>query len=358
MRFSRFATVLLASLLAVASACRSSETPAPPPPPIATPVRTSADAKWVPLRAPDAASFLELPATVLTATRATGVVNPPYPGQIVKLNVRAGEHVKRGQAVAELMMPTVVAAAGENSAARTRREAYTGRMQQLRALKAEGLVRAVEIADAEMRLAEARADEERTGAILRSAGVAPEQARHLAESGGAVAVKSPIDGVVMEVSAALGETRDTAGSPLVRIAGSAPARIEARAAHRLPEGVTFEFVTAAGERVPVGLISEAPVVDARDGTGASWFEPDPARILPGGLTGKLRIIPPKRPGLTIAPRSAVGKSATTAFVRARRNARADDVAVTVLMSSGADALIESPLPAGTEVAEHAPERMP
>jgi membrane fusion protein, heavy metal efflux system len=353
MKFSR----LVAIALAFVPACRSADGTAPTPPPTA-PARTSADAKWVPLRAPDAASFLELPATVLTATGATGVVNPPYPGQIVKLNVRAGERVRRGQALAEIMMPTVVAAAGENSAARTRLDAYTARMQQLRTLKAEGLVRSVEIADAEMRLAEARADEERTGAILRSAGVAPEQARHLAESGGAVAIKSPIEGVVTEVSAALGETRDSAGAPLVRVAGTAPARIEARATQRLPDGATFEFVTAAGERVPVRLISEAPVVDARDGTAASWFQPEPSRVLPGGLTGRLRIIPPKRPGLTIAPRSAVGRNAGTAFVRARHQDRADDVAVRVLMSSGADALIESPLPAGSEIAERVPERMP
>lgn len=353
MRSPRFAALVLAFV----AACRSAGAPAPPPAP-APVTRTSAEAKWVPLRAPTAASFLELPATVLTASGATGVINPPYPGQIVKIEVRAGERVRRGQALAEIMMPTVVAAAGENSAARTRLDAYTGRMQQLRALKAEGLVRSVEIADAEMRLAEARADEERTGAILRSAGVAPEQARHLAESGGAVTIKSPIDGVVTEVAAALGETRDSAGAPLVRIAGTAPARIEARAAHRLPEGATFEFVTAAGDRVPVRLISEAPIMDARDGTAASWFQPDPARVLPGGQTGKLRIVPPKRPGLTIAPRSAVGRKATTAFVRARRQDRADDVAVTVVMSSGADALIESPLPAGTEIAERLPESTP
>jgi cobalt-zinc-cadmium efflux system membrane fusion protein len=350
-RFGVFAAVALA----MSGGCRSSDPP-PPAPPAAT--RTSADARWVSLRAPDAASFLELPATVLTATGATGVVNPPYPGQILRVSVRAGERVKRGQAIAEIMMPTVVAAAGENSAARTRLDAYSGRMQQLRALKAEGLVRSVEIADTEMRLAEARADEERTAAILRSAGVAPEQARGVAANGGAVAIKSPIDGVVTEVSAALGETRETAGAPLVRIAGTAPARIEARAAQPLPEGATFEFVTAAGERVPVRLISEAPVVDARDGTGASWFQPDPARVLPGGLTGKLRVIPPKRPGLTIAPRSAVGRKANAAFVRARRQDRTDEVAVTILMSSGADALIESPLPAGTEIAERVPERAP
>ena len=89
-------------------------------------------------------------------------------------------------------MPTVVAAAGEHAAARTKLEAYQARMLQLKALKAEGLVRSIEIAEAEMRLAEARADQERTGAILRSAGAAPEQARRLAESGGAVALRSPI----------------------------------------------------------------------------------------------------------------------------------------------------------------------
>jgi multidrug efflux pump subunit AcrA (membrane-fusion protein) len=322
------------------------------------PPRTSTDAKWVPLRAPDAASFLELPASVLTAAGTSGLVNPPYPGQIVKLNVRAGEHVKRGQAVAEVRMPAVVAAAGEHAAARTKLDAYVTRMRQLDALKAEGLVRSIEIAEAAVRTAEARAEQERTGAILRSVGVAPEQARHLAETGGAVALKSPIDGVVIEVSAAIGETRDTAGAPLVRIAGSAPARIEARAAQPIPDGATFEFVTAAGERIPARFVDQAPVVDARDGTTASWFEPVPARTLPGGLTGKLRIIPPKRPGLTIAPRSAVGGSAEVAFVQTRGPNGPGKVPVKVLLSSGADALIESPLPAGTQVAERVPERAP
>jgi membrane fusion protein, heavy metal efflux system len=228
-------------------------------------------------------------------------------------------------------------------------------MQQLQALKAEGLVRSIDIAEAEMRLAESRADQERTGAILRSAGVAPEQARRLAGSGGAVALKSPIDGVVTEVSAAIGETRDTAGAPLVRIAGSAPARIEARTTQRFPEGAKFEFVLPDGERIAVRFLGEAPVVDARDGTAASWFEPAPMHNLPGGLTGKLRIIPPKKPGLTVAPRSALGGDAKTAFVQARGPSGSARVPVTIVMSSGADALIESSLPAGTEIAERAPE---
>jgi cobalt-zinc-cadmium efflux system membrane fusion protein len=117
-------------------------------------------------------------------------------------------------------------------------------------------------------------------------------------------------------------------------------------------------VTAAGERIPLRLVGEAPVVDARDGTAASWFEPVPARTLPGGLTGKLRIIPPKKPGLTIAPRSAVGGNAELAFVQARGPNGPGRVPVKVLLSSGADALIESALPAGTEIAERVPERTP
>ena len=342
----------LAGWLLLVAACRSDPPPSTAPP--APAARTSVAARWVSLRAPDAASFLELPAFVLMAAGNTGLVNPPYPGQIVKLYVRAGEHVKRGQAVAEIRMPTVVAAAGEHAAARTKLEAYQARMQQLNALKAEGLVRSIEIAEAEMRLAEARADQERTGAILRSAGAAPEQARRLAESGGAVALRSPIDGVVTEVSAALGETRDTAGAPLVRIAGTAPARIEARTTQRFPDGARFEFVIADGERIAVHFLGEAPVVDARDGTAASWFEPAPMRNLPGGLTGKLRIIPPKKPGLTIAPRSALGGDAEIAFVQARGPSGATKVSVKIVMSSGADALIESSLPAGAEIAERAP----
>ena len=86
--------------------------------------------------------------------------------------------------------------------------------------------------------------------------------------------------------------------------------------------------------------------------------PCPPVTLPGGLTGKLRIIPPKKPGLTIAPRSAVGGNAEVAFVEARGPNGPGKVAVKVLLSSGADALIESSLPAGTEIAERVPERTP
>jgi len=346
--------VAFASVLCAACG-RQSEPPQQVSPP---PARSSLEARWVPLRAPQSASFLELPARALGEAGSTAVLNPPYPGQIVKVYARVGEHVTRGQPVVDIMMPAVVGAAGEHAAAHTKIDAYLIRMQQLKALQAEGLVRTADIADIEMRLAEARADEQRTEAVLRSAGVDPQRASHLAASGGAVPLRSPIDGVVTEVSAALGETRDSAGAPFARITGTAPARVEARATQSLPAGARFELVTAAGEQVPLVLIAEAPIVDPRDGTAAVWFEPRPARPLPVGLTGRVRVTLAASQSLTIAPRAAVGRKGTTAFVRTRQGGAVVDVPVKVVQASGADAMIESPLAVGAEIAERVIESGP
>ena len=344
--------LVLASVLAMSCGSRSE----PPQPQVkTTTARTSLDARWVPLRAPHSVSFLELPARALGTAGSMAVLNPPYSGQITKVYVRVGDHVTRGQPVVDIMMPAVVGAAGEHAAAHTKIDAYLLRMQQLKALKAEGLVRTADIADVEMRLAEARADERRTEAILRSAGADPSRAPHLATTSGAIPLRSPIDGVVTEISAALGETRDSAGTPFARITGVAPTRIEARATQRLPKDARFELVTAAGEAVPLRLVAEAPVVDPRDGTASVWFEPEAVRPLPIGSSGKVRVILPDRPGLTIAPRAAVGRKGHAEFVRARRGNDTVEVPVKIVQSSGADVLIDSALAAGVEIAERVTE---
>ena len=332
--------------------------PGPPPAPAAAPTPSSAEARWVPLRAADAVTLAELPATVLATAGTQALVNPPYAGQVVRLHVRPGDQVEPGQVLVEIMMPTVVTAAGERAAAATKIEAYQRRLAQLRALEAEGLVRSVDLSEADMRLSEARADEQRARAILRSAGISDTEARRLGLDRGAVPLRSPIAGTVTEVAAAIGETRDTAGAPLVRIAGTASARIEARAPERFMEGARFELVLVNGDSVPLRLIGVSPVADPRDGSTAAWFESDPPRALRAGLTGKVRVVPPSGRGLTVAPRSALGRSVAGTFVRVRRPHGPAPVAVKVVLSSGADVVIESPLSAGTEIAERVPESGP
>jgi len=312
----------------------------------------------VPLRAAEAVALAELPATVLPTGGTQALVNPPYAGQVVRLHVRPGDRVEAGQVLVEIMMPTVVTAAGERAAARTKMEAYRRRLAQLRALEAEGLVRSVDLSEADMRLSEARADEQRASAILRSAGIGDTGAPRPGLDRGAVPLRSPIAGTVTEVTAALGETRDTAGAPLVRIAGTASARIEARAPERLMEGARFELVMVNGDPIPLRLVGVSPVVDPRDGSTAAWFETEPPRSLRAGLTGKVRVVPPTAAGLTVAPRSAVGRTSAGTFVRVRRPNGPAAVPVKVVLTSGADVVIDSPLSAGTEIAERVPESGP
>lgn len=322
--------------------------PAPAAAPDAQP--SSAPTPWVPVRPPGDTSLLEMPARVLVAAATSGAVAPPFPARLVRVHVRVGERIARGAPVVDVVMPQLVSAAGAYLAARTRVAAYSRRKAQLERLRAEGLTRLAELADVETRLAEARADHETALATLRVAGVAPDAAADVLASSGAVPLSSPIDGVVVELNGALGETRDPGGPPIARIAGDGPPRIEARLAHPLPAGARFTFITPAGTRYPVRLVSEAPVIDPRDGTRAAWFEPLTPVRLSGGMTARLAIQLPTAAGAVVVPASAIGHADGGAFVVRRGDGGPGRVSVEVLSSSGVDALVRGPLRPGDEVA--------
>ena len=152
-------------------------------------------------------------------------------------------------------------------------QAYERQRTQLRALREQGMVRLAELAEAETRLAEARADQQAAAAVLRVAGLEPKDAGAIASTG-IVALKSPIAGTVVELQASLGEVAGGDGPPLVRIAAADGAeRIEARLARTPPEDARFEYAPPQGPPVPVTLVGRAPQVDARDATLSAWFEP-------------------------------------------------------------------------------------
>lgn len=341
--------VLVLSLSLLAGGCPRKRTEDP----LARASRASVAAPWVKVREPRGVSLLELPAQVLVSPQTAGAVTPPYPARVIRIYVQPGQRVEKGSPVVEVVMPQLSGSAGLYAAAHTRFEAYSERKKQLETLRAEGMARIVEISEVAMRIAEARADQQSALAVLRSAGVSPADVPRILESGGAVALRSPVWGVVTEVSAVLGETRESAGKPLARIVGEASARIEARLSHRLPEAAKFEFVSQAGERLSVKLIAQAALVDPRDGTVPSWFEPDQATKLPGGLSGKLRIVLPESGGAVVVPAHAIGVREGRNYVVVRRGDREERVEVKVLASSGADALVQSTLAVGDEIAAEA-----
>jgi multidrug efflux pump subunit AcrA (membrane-fusion protein) len=308
-----------------------------------------------PIRVAEDVAMLEAPATVLATPESNAGVSPPFRARIVRVRVKPGEKVKRGDVVADVVMPDVVQAAGTYASAATRVGAYERRAAQLEALKKEGMVRLSELLDVQTKLAEARADQQSALAMLRVAGLAAEDAqRLLASRGGEVSLRSPIDGVVTQVKAAIGENREAAGEPLVRLAGESEPRVEARCARVMPKRAEYELWLASGERHPLLEVGRAPQVDPRDGTMLVWFAPEAGTRLVQGQTGKVKIRLEEEEGAVAVPARAVGLGPKGPFVVANRGGKAQRLEVEVLAASGAEALVRAAsLKIGDEVAADA-----
>jgi len=354
-RPAALALVLAATALAAAG-CTRKDAPAPaasaPAAPAAQPA--SVATPWVKARNAEEVAVLEAPATVLATPESNAGVAPPFRARIVRVRVKPGERVRRGDAVADVVMPEVVQAAGTHASAATRVAAYERRAAQLEALKKDGMVKLTEILDVETRLAEARADQQGALAMLRVAGLGADDARALLEArGGEVPLRSPIDGIVTQVRAAIGENREAAGEPLVRIAGDGEPRIEARLARVLPRVAEYELALPTGASHPVRLVGRAPQVDPRDGTTLAWFATDPGARLVQGQTGKIRIRLEEDEGAVAVPARAVGLGAKGPFVVALRDGKPAVVDVEVLAATGAEALVRGGVRIGEEVAAEA-----
>ncbi|BDG10224.1 efflux RND transporter periplasmic adaptor subunit [Anaeromyxobacter paludicola] len=337
-------------LLALLLACKGA--PSAPQPEPTAPAAPSAATPWVKARTAEGLSLLEAPATVLPAPESSGNVVPPFRARVARVHVRAGEQVRKGQPVCDVIMPEVLQAAGTYAAASTRVQAYQRRRDQLESLKKEGLVRAADLLEVETRLAEAKADQQGALATLRVAGLEGADAARLLAGAGQLTLRSPIDGIVTEVKASLGETREAAGEPIARVAGEGEARVEARLARSLPAHARYELALATGERHPLALIGRAPVVDGRDGTALAWFSPPAAARLTPGLAGRLVVQLGQGAGAAV-PARAVALAPEGAYVVVNRGGAPARVAVQVLATSGADALVRGDLKAGDEVAADA-----
>lgn len=324
--------------------------------PQAGPVRDESPASvrspWVKARPPEGLSMLEAPAKVQAPPDALGAVTAPFPGRVVKIHVRPGQTVAAGDVIADVAMVELVRAAAAYSAAGTRLAAHRRRKAQLDQLRADGLARLADIAEVETSLAEAQADQQAALGTLRAAGAGPQDAGALVASGGALALRSPVAGVVTEVNAAVGEGRDVGAEPIARIAGRGPVRIEARLSHAPPEGARFEVVPQHGAPFPVKLTATSPLVESGDGTVRTWFEPESAVDVPHGAACRLRVLLAEGAGVVAIPSKAVGLRGGKAIVVTRK--AGGPVDVVVLATSGADALVKGPIAPGDEVAAEAP----
>jgi biotin carboxyl carrier protein len=187
--------------------------------------------------------------------------------RIVAMLVRPGDRIARGAIVARVVIPEVLAAAADVVAADTRAAAWKARQQQLTALREAGLARASDEAEATLALADADAARTRGIAVLLSAGLHPEDAPTLLQTG-TVPLKSPVDGIVSDVDVVAGEVV-AAGHRLALLVGQgSPARVVARTASP-PSGPATLVI--GGLRIPLAAGAVVPQVDGADGAREVWF---------------------------------------------------------------------------------------
>ncbi|MCB9680609.1 MAG: efflux RND transporter periplasmic adaptor subunit [Alphaproteobacteria bacterium] len=152
------------------------------------------------------AAAVRLPARVVLDPRREARVSAVTGGVVDGLAVRPGDRVRAGQALATILSPELAEAFGRHLSASVRRDVARERRDRLRTLVDGGFSSEAEAADAEATWLTAVADAEAAEERLLAFGVAPSDLRPAAGSHFAsrLALRSPIDGEVLAVDAALG----------------------------------------------------------------------------------------------------------------------------------------------------------
>lgn len=299
-----------------------------------------------PLAATDTGSAAGLPAKVVVPVEQMRVVAAPLAGLLTQVGAVAGQTVKKGQMLARLASPGLLqvqrdylqakqqADLAQRSLARDEQLFKEGiiaeaRLQASRASQAQAAVAAREL-QAELRIA---------GATAGGGSLTPE-----------VAVSAPLDGVVLEASAAVG-SRVEAATALFTVAQLNPLWLEIQApaalAGNLKEGAAVRIAgsEASGKLINVGrqispgsqtvtlrarmdagldslhpgqmveaTVAAAPQAGATAGKGATYRIPQAAVVRQAGQAWVFVQTAGARPGFQATPVSVAGNAGPDVLV--------------------------------------------
>ncbi len=299
-----------------------------------------------PLAAADTGSAAGLPAKVVVPVEQMRVVAAPLAGLLTQVGAVAGQTVKKGQMLARLASPGLLqvqrdylqakqqADLAQRSLARDEQLFKEGiiaeaRLQASRASQAQAAVAAREL-QAELRIA---------GATAGGGSLTPE-----------VAVSAPLDGVVLEASAAVG-SRVEAATALFTVAQLNPLWLEIQApaalAGNLKEGAAVRIAgsEASGKLINVGrqispgsqtvtlrarmdagldslhpgqmveaTVAAAPQAGATAGKGATYRIPQAAVVRQAGQAWVFVQTAGARPGFQATPVSVAGNAGPDVLV--------------------------------------------
>jgi hypothetical protein len=307
----------------------------------------SARARFVRVERPRDRSLLEAPAIARADPASSGEVSALTRLSIRRVLVQVGERVEAGQAVLEVLAPQVLEAAASYVSAATQKGLHEQRAVELEALRADGLATKSEVLQETMLARSLAAEQLRSSAVLLGSGVALSDAGRLLNSG-QVTLRAPVAGVVSELSARPGTTYDGAQVPLLRIVGTAAARIEIRSSASLPAFRRASFVAIDGRSFELENQPLSSVVAPGDGTVTSWYELVGRPPLPDGLRGTVRLV--ALDDAWEVPAFALSREGSQNVVLRRRQGREEKVPVDLLAAAGTSAWVRGALAADDEVA--------
>jgi multidrug efflux pump subunit AcrA (membrane-fusion protein) len=312
--------------------------------------RANAAPRFVPVREASASPLWSASGRLVAGPSDAAVVSMPLAGRVGSVRARAGDRLRRGDVLADVVMPEALKAAAEVAGAATRGRAWSHRLEQLRTLETQGLARAADRVEAETMLAEARAQEQLASATLKAASLTRSQAAHLLSGDGRWPLVAPFDGVVTEVMVLPGEV-PSAGAAVARVERPGTLRIEVRWPARPPDEARWEAVLG-DERHDVSLLSTSPVADPRDGGTAVWFSwPEAVRASAGAAVVVHRLAGEGEP-LFAVPSGALLRRGGRTVVFVREAAGTTERPVEVVAATAAEVVVRGPKD-GDEVAAEA-----
>ena len=322
--------------------------PRPQPPHGAgTEASASAATPWVRVTAPSDPALTELPALVVGDPSARSQVAVVYPSRIVAVHVRPGDRVAAGDAVIDVAVPELLRAHAAIAAAEARAEPQRRRAEQLRALARDGIVGAREVFEIDATLAGLEADRRLAAAVIAGWGAKIGAGRR-----GGLTLEAHSAGVVIAVSAIVGEVRDASSGPLLEIVGEGSGRVELRTPRPLPDGASFVFEGLDGRTIPLASSPEATLIDPVDGSTRAWLRPSPEVPLAHGMRGRV-LVQTAQAGIVQVPERSMRWHDGAMVVVVRDGDGGRHVPVVVVGRSGSTALVRGELGVDDEVAADA-----
>ncbi len=303
----------------------------------------SAGTRWVhPIPAAES-GFLEAPAQVIASPNDTAQISAPLSARVLRIRVHPGQHVERGEVLVDVVMPELIRAAGALRSADLRLESWQERREIVAPLVNKRLAPAAELSELNANIAAVRSDRENARAVLRAAGESDKRVDALLSGDGSISLRAPFAGVVVAVTAMVGEVREPTAGPLVElITEDADPRVQARFTSTPPAGSRFVWVESS-RRVPLTLERLSPHADERDGSRRGWLRvAQESGGLVAGTLGRVQILAPEEWVVVPARALRTRDGHTTVEIKAQEGSQS--VQVTVLQKSDSEAVITGVTP--------------